>query len=325
MSTANFVARSGVKVYHDIWRAVATYFYDRQRLKEWAYWEHCFDDHIDGEASALIYARLMVESLKDRFTAIEVVHQPDATGLASSAEPVESESRVTCGRSKSNLGYIRILDFDAEDVSAQLSALIEKVAGCDGILLDLRHNSGGIVEQALECSEFFIEDGLLTTIERTVEGGVRVDERYVAADGGIAVVKLPNCEPEVSLFPRRAPLLAGKPCVILISDKTASSGELIAAAVIENAAASGVPCKTVGSRSRGKATLQHREQITETIWLVVTRGRYLSPANVWFGDAGQTVSNGLEADVPVAVDRGPEGLKAAADELRRLIASGKSA
>jgi carboxyl-terminal processing protease len=258
----------------------------------------------------------MVASLKERFTAIELVGQP------SSRSPTEEQAKspILVRRSKKdNLAYIRILNFDSEDLSLHLGRELEPVADCNGFVLDVRPNRGGMIEQCLECCEFFIEAGTLCTIERRMPDGWRKDVRSLVVDEGLVVITRGD-EQQNKRFDRFAPIMHNKPCLILISEFTASAAEILAEALLENARARKLFCKSVGRRSRGKGTVQHFEPIADGVLLSITRGRFLSASGQWFGDAGQTVSNGIEPDIPVLDDTGPEALQVAFDTLRQWLA-----
>ena len=53
--------------------------------------------------------------------------------------------------------------------------------------------------------------------------------------------------------------------------------------------------------------------------LSVTRSRWYTPYGEWLGDCGQTVSNGIEADVVLPQDTGPEGLQEGIKLLRQMV------
>lgn len=58
------------ELYHNAWKAVRDNIYDQGKLKDWADWEHKYDDRIENDADALKYASEMVSSLGDPYTRI---------------------------------------------------------------------------------------------------------------------------------------------------------------------------------------------------------------------------------------------------------------
>lgn len=57
-----------LEIYHNTWRAVRDNIHDQDKLKDWAQWEHKFDDRIQTDADAVFYARQMVASLGDPYS-----------------------------------------------------------------------------------------------------------------------------------------------------------------------------------------------------------------------------------------------------------------
>ena len=56
------------ELYHRTWEAVRVNYYDQDKLRDWAQWEHKYDDQIHSEEDALRFAREMVSSLNDPYT-----------------------------------------------------------------------------------------------------------------------------------------------------------------------------------------------------------------------------------------------------------------
>ncbi|HNB21671.1 MAG TPA: S41 family peptidase [Candidatus Melainabacteria bacterium] len=56
------------ELYHRTWQAVRVNYYDQDKLRDWAQWEHKYDEQIHTEEDALRFAREMVESLNDPYT-----------------------------------------------------------------------------------------------------------------------------------------------------------------------------------------------------------------------------------------------------------------
>lgn len=56
------------ELYHRTWQAVRVNYYDQDKLRDWAQWEHKYDEQIHTEEDALRFAREMVASLNDPYT-----------------------------------------------------------------------------------------------------------------------------------------------------------------------------------------------------------------------------------------------------------------
>ena len=63
---------AGRAIYQAVWQIVATDFFDTSRLSDWQAWQNRFDDQIVDSDSGLSFARLMLQSLGDRYTCINV-------------------------------------------------------------------------------------------------------------------------------------------------------------------------------------------------------------------------------------------------------------
>jgi carboxyl-terminal processing protease len=220
---------------------------------------------------------------------------------------------------RENLGYLRITTFDWQNIADQVEDALTKIAGCDGVVLDLRQNSGGRMDQALDCCGFFINNGQLATIEFRHGDGIKKDEYFVNESQFFAIETLPDSTETTTKFTRRAPVLAGKPLVILINRRTASAGELMTVVLVQNGEVGKV--LMVGSdETPGKGIGQAEYPILEGLATVcVTRCRWLCPGGEWLGDCGQTHRNGIAPDVIVPDDHGPEAIKAGLSELRKML------
>jgi C-terminal processing protease CtpA/Prc len=232
---------------------------------------------------------------------------------------VEQHATVMSVLRPDNIGYLRILDFDREEVFDEVQAALPKIAGCDGFVLDLRHNSGGRMHRAIQACCLFVENGLLTTVELPHEGGgVLLRNYYVNADQFFCVEVAPDGTEKTEMYERPAPIMAGKPTVVLINRRTASAAEMTACALVQNGEEGKM--LTVGGTTAGKGIGQIQvDALAGKVQIQITRSRWLAPGGDWVGDCGQTVRNGMDAMVPVEDDHGPEGFKVALLELRTML------
>jgi C-terminal processing protease CtpA/Prc len=334
MNISKTASTQGLELYHAIWELVGVTFFDKSRLANWSSWEHKFDDLIDSEETALRCADEMLASLNDTYT--ERLIAPSTFVSPSSADEspaagnnltaAEKPADVISALSPSKLGYLRISSFDREDIVELVEAAVAKIATCEGVILDLRGNSGGRMHQAMECCGFFLDQGLLATLKFRHEEGMKIrqyflnedqffltDEVHGATSDGI-VTTLPT-----DLYKRRAATLFGKPLVILLNRRTASASEMMICALVQNGIAGQV--HMVGSAATaGKGIGQaDYEAGNGQVKLRVTRCHWFAPGGEWLGDCGQTERNGIDPETLVDGDTGPEALKVAADELRKML------
>jgi C-terminal processing protease CtpA/Prc len=195
--------------------------------------------------------------------------------------------------------YLRIGTFDRDDIADEVSASLEKIADCSAVVLDLRRNGGGKVDQVLKCLPLFIENGLLTTIEVRHEGGIKKREYFVNDQQFFLVETTPDGSQVKEFYERPKPVLAGKLLVLNMDARTASGGEMMVASLAQNAAPGTV--KIVGKgKTPGKGIGQIEYDVLDgRARLKITRSRWLTPGGEWVGDCGQTRSEGIEPDILV--------------------------
>ncbi len=189
---------------------------------------------------------------------------------------VTSKVKAVGGR---KLGYVRLVSF-SEGAHAALRRAVEKVEdqGAEGIVLDLRGNGGGLLEEAVLTASIFLpkDEVVVTTDSRTQ---------------GHAVYKTVGDD------------LPAVPVVVLIDRNTASAAEILTAALADDADA-----KVVGARSYGKGVFQQEVDLSNGGALKLTIGEYFTPDGVNL--AGRGIHPDVQArDLPQTVP--DEGLERA--------------
>ncbi|WP_353615213.1 carboxyl-terminal processing protease CtpZ [Synechococcus sp. BO 8801] len=177
-------------------------------------------------------------------------------------QPVRSHRLLSEGHS---LGYLRITQFSEpvpQQVRAALAALTAPGGSgpIEGLILDLRNNSGGLVAAGLA-----VADGLLNgdpIVETQDRGGIA--DRQQAGPGQ----------------------LYGGPMLTLVNAGTASASEILAGALQDSGRS-----RLAGSRTFGKGLIQTLINLSDGSGLAVTVARYLTPS-------GRDIQNqGIEPDV----------------------------
>lgn len=163
------------------------------------------------------------------------------------------------------LGYVRLLTF-SEEAHAQLGRAVEKVQeeGARGIVLDLRHNPGGLLGEAVRSASLFLPEGEVVVTTESRSQGESVHE---TGDGRISSL----------------------PLVVLIDRGTASAAEILTAALADNGDAT-----VVGTRSFGKGVFQEEQPLANGGALKLTVGEYFTPNGVNLAE-----SRGIHPDVKV--------------------------
>ncbi|NJL25502.1 MAG: S41 family peptidase [Calothrix sp. SM1_5_4] len=149
-------------------------------------------------------------------------------------------------------GYVRVTSFienSAQDLEKILKAHSAKYKGIKGLIIDLRRNPGGLLDQAVQVSDLFLESG---TIVSTIGRNQKEKEVIYAKRGGT----LPNF-----------------PLIVLIDQYSASASEIMAGALQDNKRA-----LVMGQRSFGKGSVQSVVKLGDGSGLKLTVGRYYTPS-----------------------------------------------
>ncbi|GEM_PF-888502 len=286
-------AASGRQLFHAIWELVQKQFYDRSRLValNWVEQKHRFDSRIVDDASAIAFAKILLQTLGDRFT--RVMEQVEVESKA--ADLVNDELFAYNKVMDNNIGYIGIASFSHSDIVEQVRERLEGVAHCQAFVVDLRGNSGGLINKTANVLELFIDEGEICFIETPTEAGLQ--ERFVGFthEHFVTYTEETGKEPEKFLYLRRPPMIAGKPMVVLIDGDTASSAELFTAALLASGQDGSITA--MGTKSSGKGIGQEDVDVLGKVTIKISCLRFLSPDQKWFGDCGQTVNDGIVADI----------------------------
>jgi carboxyl-terminal processing protease len=174
-----------------------------------------------------------------------------------------------------NYGYIRISQFQEKtdgEFEKAMKALEEESKGAlMGLVLDLRNNPGGLLDQAVKISDRFIESGLIVSVE-----GRKEDQKmkfYAHPDGNVS----------------RYPL------VVLVNGGSASGAEIVAGALQDHGR--GV---LVGTQTFGKGSVQTIIPLKDGSGLRLTTARYYTPN-------GRSIqAKGIVPDIIVKLSRPEE-------------------
>jgi carboxyl-terminal processing protease len=174
------------------------------------------------------------------------------------------------------IGYIQISRFSeatANDVAVALGAL-RKQNALGVLVLDLRGDPGGLVDQSVLVADQFLDDGTIVTI-RGRKGSV---ETQTAHKGGLGV---------------------GVPIIALVDGGTASAAEILAAALRDHDRA-----KLVGLPTYGKGTVQTFYDLDDGSGLKLTTARYFTPKGNSLESKGIVPDVRVEAFTPEVITAG---------------------
>jgi carboxyl-terminal processing protease len=171
-----------------------------------------------------------------------------------------------------NIAYIRLTDFSATATRQMNNALTDLLSrNPRGLILDLRDNPGGWLDQALNVADLFLDRGIIA-IERTKDG----EEVFRSRDGG----------PAESI-----------PLVVLVNKGSASASEIVAGAIQDRGR--GI---LIGEQTLGKGSVQRPYRLRDGSELRVTIALWFTPNNRAINGQGLTP----DIVVPWPEDAGPD-------------------
>ena len=149
---------------------------------------------------------------------------------------------------ENNIGYIAFSSFD-ENTSEEFKKKYEELAsqGIKSLIIDLRNNGGGIVDEALEIADYFVEKDTVLLYEVDKDNNEKVEK---AKDG----------------------VLINMPTIVLTNENTASSSEILAGALKDLGKA-----KIVGTKTYGKGVIQSLLTLSDGSGIKITSEEYLTP------------------------------------------------
>ena len=171
------------------------------------------------------------------------------------------------------IGYVRITQF-TEETTGKLRPLLERLLsqGMKGLVLDLRFNPGGRLDQAEQVVDLFLEDGVIVV----TKGRSRPESvRRATAPG-----TLPNF-----------------PMVVLVNEHSASAAEIVAGSLMDNRRA-----LVVGARTYGKGSVQEVTRLDRGGELKMTVAYYYLPSGRLVHHKKDATDWGVNPQIQVAMD-----------------------
>jgi carboxyl-terminal processing protease len=237
---------------------------------------------IDGEPvkdMSVVEAIIKIRGPQGTAVRLTVLHEGDT-------EPVEIEIiRASFDipsvhfEMKGGIAYINITDFTErtpDELETAIQSLTENNA--TGIILDLRDNPGGLLEQVVDCASFFLPEGVVVQV-RSNQGEIEV--HYVNED-----------RPETGL-----------PMVVLVDEASASGSEVLAGALQDHGRAT-----IAGTTTYGKGSVNVLYPLGDGSGLYITVARWLTP------DGRLIEGQGIEPDITLDTT-GDEEIQWAIDYL----------
>jgi carboxyl-terminal processing protease len=212
---------------------------------------------IDGKSTKDITIQEAVSKLRGpRDTKVTITIMREGLDKPKDIEIVRSTIQVQSVKSKiydGNIGYIRISSFQertGDDLKKALQEIEAKAKPrpLSGIVLDMRNNPGGLLNQSVEVSDAFLKSGIIVTTRGRSKG---MESKAEAKNDGDE----PTC-----------------PMVVLVNEGTASAAEIVSGALQDNGRA-----LIMGTQTFGKGSVQTVIPLEEGAALKLTTAKYYTP------------------------------------------------
>ena len=173
---------------------------------------------------------------------------------------VQSVSSEIISKEK-NIGYIRLKSFNENSDNQFLKSIkkFEKNLKIKSYIIDLRNNPGGLLTQAINITDFFLDDGEIVSTK-----GRNISETR-------------------KFFARRGDEIKGKPIIILINNGSASASEIFAGALKDHKRAI-----ILGENSYGKGSVQSIIPLRNGGGMRLTISKYYLPSGKSISEVGVT-------------------------------------
>jgi len=247
-------------------------------------------ESLQGQTAEQATSRIKGEAgTKVRLTVVTGSRPPRTLALRRERVDVPVvESRMERSRG-ARIGHVRLFSFTSGahgEVRDAVDDLLDK--GADGIVLDLRDNGGGLLNEAVLVSSIFVDDGTIVS----TRGRSRPRRVFEATGNAID---------------------ADIPVAVLVDRESASASEIVAGALQDRDRG-----EVVGTRTFGKGVFQEVRQLSNGGALDLTVGEYFTPNGRNLG--GKGIEPGVEARDDAATKDRDEALEVALKTVAREAA-----
>jgi carboxyl-terminal processing protease len=201
---------------------------------------------------------------------------------------VESEMEQSGGR---KIAHVRLSSFTS-GAHGEVRDAVDKLLGkgAQGVVLDLRNNGGGLLNEAVLISSIFIDDGTIVS----TDGRTRPKRVFEATGDAI--------DPKI-------------PVAVLVNGESASASEIVTGALQDRHRA-----EVVGTHTFGKGVFQEVRRLSNGGALDITVGEYFTPSGRNLGGGGVKQGAGIQPDVKAEDDPKTKNRDEALDVAVKTVA-----
>jgi hypothetical protein len=275
-----------IDLYRDVWQLTLDNIYDQDSLGDWDRWLHRFDGGFATVNDAVAACYKMLASTGDHYNTLITPGQLEHEYV----EEMTAPPTVTAWVLPDGHGYLKVRTFSDHKTAERMAEGMNLLGHAHSLIVDLRGNPGGYIEQASLATSLFLNTGD-SMVHKTRLPGRGYSTRFhrVLRDSIEIRNRLGHSSQYKHEYSERLPnLAAGRPVVVLVDSVTCSAAEVFPAILLDNNR-----IHLIGAGTRGKGISQGRFDTYFGCTVRITCGRFFPPSGHFFGDDGQRVSNGI--------------------------------
>jgi carboxyl-terminal processing protease len=180
---------------------------------------------------------------------LTLVRKTEKVKLKMVRDEIHINSIPTAKMLDSDIGYIRLTSFISHDANKEMQQALNNLSGAKGIILDLRDNPGGLLTNAIEISNMFLDSrsNIVSTVDKD----------------GYKTPAMSDGKP-----------VTHQALIVLINRGSASASEIASGALKDNGRAT-----LIGQKSFGKGLVQGITRLEDGSGVNYTIARYLTPSD----------------------------------------------
>lgn len=228
------------------------------------------------------YVRSLLKGLPGSEIEIEFERQDELQKLTLKRESIELNPVPYYGMVNEDTGYISFVKFNRKASAEVKKAFLDlKSQGMEKVIIDVRHNPGGLLNEAVSIVNFFIpKNKVVVTTKAKLEKW------------------------STTFKTKRDPLDLEIPITILIDNRSASASEILAGALQDYDRA-----VVIGQRSFGKGLVQRSRKLSYGTQLKLTISKYYTPSGRCIQELDYTNRDLEKGTIPKFSDGGVKGFK----------------
>jgi len=268
--------------YERVWQLASQNFLYEERLRNFEMWRSKYHGKLHTSVDYESACAAMLDSLTDEYTFFRDVHSTGERKTESCAHNV-----VAAKTFKNSIGYIKIRTFSARACVDETRAALKQFASQKSIILDLRGNWGGSIDDAFAVFQMLVDSGGFVKMVGREDALGYTETLSVDAHQASR-----TRDGETVILSREACIVPRIPIIVLVNGESKSAAEMLAGALKDNGRAF-----LIGEKTFGKGVVQQVWEFDNGTSIKITSARFFRPSGLPIQGVG------LLPDVKVAFAR----------------------